>query len=237
MSTQNIARNENVAQGILDTFLFEDQKINFKREHIERTYEAFQYIAENYNTYQNITVAALTKIYKKIEEQLKQQSPNPIIVRLVFSIFDFELYYLEIKPYEKIKSPVELELRLCTHRQAPQLTQHKWFDRQYWNEHLLKIQQSSADVLIFTQNQELVETSRFNLFLYNQAEQVVYTPPLTSGCLNGVFRRFCLKQKLIHLPEVGPTPLFEKKIFVQDLKLNQLFVANSVRSLLTTKLV
>ena len=65
----------------------------------------------------------------------------------------------------------------------------------------------------------------------------MHTPPLASGCINGVYRRFVMNEGFINLPHWGRTEIKEYSILANDLSKYQLFVANSVRGVLPAELL
>ncbi|KAJ7597409.1 aminotransferase [Mycena floridula] len=59
--------------------------------------------------------------------------------------------------------------------------------------------QSSADVLLFNPQSQITEASISNVAFYRKGRWI--TPPASSGCLPGVFRRWLLEQGRIHVAE------------------------------------
>lgn len=73
--------------------------------------------------------------------------------------------------------------------------------------------------------QQVAETSRANIFYVSQ--QRVFTPPLSTGCLDGIMRR-----QVIDLCERLRIPCQEKKFRGRDLyQADEIFVTNSLRGI------
>ena len=81
------------------------------------------------------------------------------------------------------------------------------------------------DVIFLTETGEVTEGAIANIVIKKNGR--LYTPPLSSGLLPGVFRDYLIKRGRIK----------EKKIFLKDLrKADKIFLCNSVRGLVEVKL-
>lgn len=216
---------------ILDTLRCDAQGIFLKPIHALRTYEAFQHL----NMVTDLKRVLLH--YDEIEQQVLSACAEAKIVRLIFSKHDFSYTYkvLDLDPL-----PAVLRLQLVTDRHQLSglgLQNYKWEDRSYWDELLSLKKISALDVISINEKNQIVETSRFNLFFYDIKNDVVITPALCCGCINGVYRRLVFQQGFIQLPGLGKKQIVEKVIQARDINLYQLFAANSVRGVVPAVVV
>lgn len=81
------------------------------------------------------------------------------------------------------------------------------------------------EILLYGTDGNLIEASASNLWWVE--DESIYTPPLTSGCVNGVFRRHLLKG----VPEQG-IEVMEKTIDkVELMKAKEVFLTNAVQGI------
>lgn len=216
---------------ILDTLRLDSSGFFLKKFHAQRTFEAFQEI-HNPVTYENIY-----QIYTNIEQQLLTSFKDSKLIRIVFQN-DGIKYKVTEDELIPVNLPVKLELSSKSEQLAGLgLQNFKWENRIFWQTLLQKKSLASDDIISLNTLGEVTETSRFNVFLFSKAEDLVFTPPLSSGCINGVYRRFVFAEKSIQLPELGKKKVLEKSILGPHLSQYQLFVANSVRGVLPAKVV
>ena len=217
----------NILGNVLDTLLIKDGRIFLRHFHEERTFEAMQFLQLAVNR------PMVDDIYSEIERQHCRQENK--ILRIVFSGSLPLTYTVEMKTREALPLPVKLSVG--TIKNEGNSTRFKWEDRARWTE-LLQLKNPGADdILAVNEDDELVETSRFNIFAYDKERDVVLTPPLSSGCINGVYRRFAFSEAAIELPELGRKVPFEEKILLTEIKNYRLFVANSVRAVLPAEFI
>lgn len=87
-----------------------------------------------------------------------------------------------------------------------------------------------GDSLLLNQHERLVESSSSNLFLLRDG--IVTTPPLMEGCVDGVFRKFLLRE----MPKAG-WQIQERPIRPADLRqAEEVFLSNAVRGIRWVKL-
>lgn len=219
----------NPAASVLDTFRFDGIQIHFKEFHALRTYEAFQQIPKI------VALDTIINLYNSLEIDLIKKSTQDAIVRLVFtSPESYELSLMELKPWSRV-----VTLEVCLEPRAPSglgRQNFKWDERTFWEKLMAQKKTDAVDVVAVNAKDQVVETSRFNIFIFDKAQECVYTPALSSGCINGVYRRFSMHQKQFNLP-FGKFPIIEKDVLYGDLARYQLFVANSVRGVLSAELV
>ena len=83
------------------------------------------------------------------------------------------------------------------------------------------------DVLFINRNGEVTETSRANVFV--KIGDYYYTPPKSSGLLNGVFKKFLVEQ--------NKDKIKDKTISIDEVfKSEKLFITNSVFGIKEAKL-
>lgn len=124
--------------------------------------------------------------------------------------------------FSKIKFPI-LENKLFNFKTS---------ERSYWDESLKTI--NTSDVIGINQNNQISDTSRFNIFIFDQGQ--FFTPPLESGCLNGCFRQYCLDQKSIYMNSNNYT-LVEKQFSPNELLSKKIYLGNSLRGLILAELI
>lgn len=216
---------------ILDTFKLEASGILHKQLHALRTYEAYQLLNKL------IGLDDILLKYDEIEKQLVAEGVTDKIVRVVFSARDYA-HTFTVSDFFAIESPVQLEL-IHNPKQLSGLgaQNYKWEQRLFWDMLTQKKMEGAFDVISVNEKNELVETSRFNIFLYDKTSDLVLTPALSSGCINGVLRRLIVHQNFIQLPVLGKKQLKEINLAAEKIYDYQLFVANSVRGVLPAELL
>ncbi|MEL7532547.1 MAG: aminotransferase class IV [Bacteroidota bacterium] len=86
-------------------------------------------------------------------------------------------------------------------------------------------EQGADDAVLFNQK-EVADTAGANIFVVRQ--QKIFTPPISSGCLDGVMRR-----QLFLLCKELKVPLEAKKLKLKDLhQADEIFLTNSVRGII-----
>ncbi len=214
---------------ILDTLIFEDSKILFKHLHVARTLEAFQFL--------NINVAAqIENIYDELEKLYAEKWRSDDCLRLVFFTQLPLTYKAEVLKIQKLHEVIRLNTVPFINEPGPE-SAFKWENREHWNSLLKEKKNQADDILAVNARYEIIEASRFNIFSYDESSQMVYTPKLESGCLNGVLRRFTLIEGTINLPDRGNKKIIEQTITLDELSFYQLYVGNSVRGVLKATLI
>lgn len=207
---------------ILDTFIFRNSGIEHKKYHCLRTTEAYRFL--------NISVDEEIKAcYDAIEKQYAKTVQAGECLRVVFSVDKPPEYSVSARKLEPLNPEIKLNV---VHLPGPPAADRvfKWENRQDW-ELLTKNRPAGADDTLVLNAGLLVETSRFNIFCYDSAADVLVTPELSSGCVNGVLRRFALASGYLNLPESKKTKVLEKNINYREISKYKIFVGNSVRGL------
>lgn len=86
------------------------------------------------------------------------------------------------------------------------------------------------EIILLSHDGHMAEASAANLFIYKHKEEVFITPPLSSGCINGVMRRFLIEE----LKRLGVT-IEEVRIPVSDLGLDTSLILTNVTGIRQVK--
>jgi len=125
-------------------------------------------------------------------------------------------------PYRFQKYP-SIALVTYPHYAKPIDALGRWkrYDKQLYQDSIEYAMQAQAtQSLILNKNKEVVETSLSNFYFIQNG--ILYTPPLKSGAVNGVFRRFLAS----HMT------LVEKNLLVSELgQIEQCFISSAIRGI------
>ncbi len=221
-----------LANQILDTLKFKESEIYLKNFHQARTFEACRYLSPK------IQFSEIENIYSEIEKKYSGLVSDDQILRLTFEFKEKFDCFVEVA--EKVKLPIIVNLQINNEdfqSQGLGPQNYKWARREFWDYVLQKKNPIADDVICINQNFQLTETSRCNLFLLDQKKDLVLTPLLSSGCINGVYRRYVMSQGFIELPDIGKKKVQEADLAVQKISQYEIYVANSVREVLKAKLL
>ncbi len=128
------------------------------------------------------------------------------------------------EPIEVQASAATLRVCMAAHRtdSANPLLHHKTTQRELCDRYLTLARQKGYDEVLFLNERSEVTEGAISTLFIRQGHQLL-TPPLHSGLLNGIFRRYMLATR----PFTA-----EKAITLHDLKTTAaIFIANSVRGL------
>lgn len=216
-------------QKILDTFRIENGEISYKAQHCERTFEALLFLKKS------TTVDKIFELYEKIEKQYSSVD-NQKVFRLTLDPTDLENPVIEMRNLEPLPEVVSLHTKKIT-ESLNKNRQFKWSDRSYWDDLLKNLPAGFQDVVLYDQNENAIETARCNLYLYDNNRDLVITPKLEVGCLNGVLRRALLAEGAVDLPQLGYKKIIEENIKMSVLKqASNLYIGNAVRGLLKAQI-
>ncbi|OFZ30545.1 MAG: hypothetical protein A2622_09125 [Bdellovibrionales bacterium RIFCSPHIGHO2_01_FULL_40_29] len=217
------------SENILDTFRITSTGVFLKPYHAQRTFEAYQHLQKG------ISYSQIVMIYDAVESELLSKFSKDQIVRIVFKC-DFS-YSFQMSDFEPLPEPIALHIRSDVRQTSGVGKQnYKWESRPFWDELLKHTRNNTFDVISVNEKNHLVETSRFNIYAYDAKEDLIFTPPLSSGCINGVYRRHAFSSGYFDC-SMGRKPLIERDLHLNEIKKFQLFVANSVRGVLSAALV
>lgn len=217
---------------ILDTLRLDSTGFFLKDLHAERTFETYQILGLKTD------LNSILRIYDQVEEKLIKNFLKPQKVRLIFNEATLDYHVQTEKLDAMLNNPIRLQLTtMATQKAGIGAGNYKWEDRSYWTQLLSQKHDKIDDIISMNTNNEVTETSRFNIFIYSPDHDAVYTPNLESGCINGVYRRFVFQTQKIDLPSLGRKSVYEKTLTASDLKQATIFVANSVRGVIRATLI
>jgi branched-subunit amino acid aminotransferase/4-amino-4-deoxychorismate lyase len=205
---------------IIDTFKISNAGIHLKGYHIQRTIEAFVELGVS------VEENAIFQIYEYIEKNNLHLSKD-MKAKIIFNSETLSQSVVEISQIESLPNPITVELSNDVYQLSGRgLQNYKISKRDYWNQALKNTH--CFDVIGINQEDQVTETSRFNLFLLQ--DNIFYTPTLDSGCINGCYRRFLLDQGYISI--FGQKiSIQEKNILATDIDQYEIFVGNSLRGM------
>ncbi len=207
---------------ILDTFIFSNSEIKYKKYHCARTHEAFRFL--NINLDEKITAC-----YDEIEKQYSESVSSGECLRVVFSVTQPPEYSVTVRKLEALNREIILNVVSLQSQPGPDRA-FKWENREAW-ELLAKNRPAGTDDTLVLNSGLLVETSRFNIFCHDATSNLILTPELNTGCLNGVLRRFTIDSGFLTLPGSEKIEVIEKNISFKDIHNYKIFVGNSVRGI------
>lgn len=219
--------------GLFETMLWKDGSIRFFDAHMARLYEGMQLLQLN--------------AYEKLEELLRKSINNLITLnqintaaRVRLSVYrgsngaycpesneiQWVISVKEISPesankvkslilYDEIKKPIN---KLSGIKSANGLLYV--LAAKYAKEH------NYDEALILNEKGEVCEASSSNIFIMHN--DLIYTPPLSSGCLNGVYRK-----KLVEALKLNLTDKFIEKAVTVDMlhAANGIWLTNAIHGL------
>lgn len=217
---------------VLDTLKFKNEKIFLKEFHVQRSFEACQLVNAR------ILLSEVLAIYDQLEKQFYKEAEGAKMLRLVFNPQDLLNFEVSVVAKSILPDVVTLEL-MKKHTQPTGLGSQnfKWSHRDAWDQILKNKNPKADDVLCVNIKNEVTETARCNLFFYDLSRDLVLTPPLQAGCINGVYRRYVIHNGSIMLPDLGLKTIRVENIFSSEVEKYQIFAANSVREVLKASLL
>lgn len=216
---------------VLDTLKFDNGNIFLKKFHADRSFEALRFKKAS------VTLKEIQSIYDKIENEIKSSVGPQHILRILFHLASPLKYEVEIKQKTDFSLFPTLQIIRSVHRQSGCGPQNfKWNERTDW-ERLIKLKKPNADdIIALNEKGQITESSRCNLFFYQTQTEQVITPSLSSGCINGVYRRFVIATGEINLPEWGVKKIVEHDLTESEIGAYKIFAANSIRGVLPAKI-
>lgn len=194
---------------LIETMLVENKKIFLLKEHFKRLelsaeYFLFKYDEKKILSQLNKIIANLDKDKYRLRITLNKAGRlNHLLSQIVEKKNKIRLIVSE----QKVNTKNRFQYFKTTNRQLYDSEYKKYSKLDYF------------DVLFFNEKNELAESSISNVFI--EKDGIIYTPPLSSGILNGVCRSNMLKNN----PKI-----IERKLFLEDLiNADKIVLTNSVR--------
>ena len=188
---------------LLETIKVENGKLLFEKEHFERLQKSAEYFGYKYE----LPDIPLTK---------------DGILRISLDKYGhFEFHHRELKKSATDKITISpIIINSCD-----KFIYHKTTCRTWFTESSQKIKNGEIyDEIFFNEKGELTEGSRSNIILQINGE--LFTPPVSCGLLNGIYRQKMIDEGLCK----------EKILYKQDLtEADKIFCVNSVRGMVEVK--
>ena len=126
----------------------------------------------------------------------------------------------------RLSLPLRVKISECCIDSENVFLYHKTTQRHLYQQELRKAQREGFDEVIFLNQQgEITEGSFTNIFL--RQDGLIYTPPVRSGLLNGVLRRYLMEKGLVQ----------EKRLSHTDMENCQgVYLGNAVRGLMPAEI-
>lgn len=201
---------------LIETLLW-DKGYKFVREHLKRLGVSAEYFDFNYN---------LANIQVKLKRIAKGFiSGKQYKIRLLLNREgEFESECFEIFPEEGAKYAI-----ISRQKTDPSdlFLYHKTTNRAIYDaEYSRYARQGYFDVIFLNKKGELTEGAISNLIIQKKGR--LYTPPVSSGLLAGIYRNYLIREHIIQERIITKNDLIEA---------DRVFLSNSVRSLVEVKIV
>ena len=213
----NFLVRRNSVFSLIETMLWEKGFFKFLNLHLKRLKASCRYFGIHLN------FTRLKNEFFIISRCFSQDKKYKIRL-LVNRQGSFDISYSDL---QNLKKEVFIKLSTFSVDSNDVFLYHKTTKRELYDQQIEKAKKEGLFDVIFTNNKgQLTEGAISNIFLLSKG--VLYTPPVSSGLLCGVLRQYLLTMKKAR----------EKILYPQDLlKAEKIFVGNSVRGLLSAKIV
>lgn len=215
---------------ILDTFKLDNGSIPYLSLHLQRVQKTIQLLQTLHQLkIEHDLESRIESTFKKVAKDHSGQQKG----RILISLDPFDTTY-SVEPLGELQIPIQLSFCQYGHqRSGLGLWNYKTTERSYWEQNQKLIGDVDQDVIGINDLGEITETSRFSIFV--KENDTFCTPPLSSGCLAGVFREHVLASTYVQVD--GQSWLVrERTLLKEDLINGQIFVGNSVRGLLPARM-
>lgn len=231
--TEVLFRTDNRAfrfgEGLIETMLWRKGQIRFFNDHIERLSGSLETL------YWPALPLTAHQMGKEIEQLIKSNMPGDTsMIRLQVFRLTKEggiQYLIEcIKQDPEFFSWKEKGLHIGVSenvvKTADRIANLKTTSRLNYNMAATEAEQEGwDDILITGPSGQIVESSISNIFWI--ANDTVYTPPLSSGCIAGIMRK-----KLLQSGSLAGLPVLEKEADLASLRdAAELFLSNAIRGI------
>lgn len=195
---------------LFETMKVEKGEIFLLDYHLERLESASNFFLFNFN--KNKILNALQKEIKKVDAnsiyRLRLKLNKWGQINIMIYEHPYSINYIKIILSEKIISSKN------------KFQYFKTTNRKLYDEELFKYYKKGfSDVIFLNENNEITEGAISNIFIVKDNNWL--TPPIASGILNGVYRKYLLQNK---------RNIKEEKIYLNDLlNCDQIILTNSLR--------
>jgi branched-subunit amino acid aminotransferase/4-amino-4-deoxychorismate lyase len=208
-------------RGLFETIVFKEGRILFLNQHLERMKRGLKYFGlKMFSSDQQI----MKHIFMLIKRNKLSQARIRIILWKEGGRSHWALMTIPTKTIALKKRSQGISLQVATQRIGPIRTSHlKTLDYQIFYQAREEAKRSGyEDALLLNSKSEVVEAATANIFCICKSE--LRTPPISSGCLNGVIRAEVIKAARNLGIKVTVKPLQQKAL----LKADEVFVTNSL---------
>lgn len=194
---------------IFETAKIENNQVLFLDEHLDRMRLAAEFFLFNYDE---------SKIVKRIKRILNASKGKSKRLKIILN--KTGLIKIEIGDIPKKVSKVKVIVSLNTVNSTNVFQYFKTTQRKLYDKETKEYSRKGFfDVIYLNEKSEVTEGAITNIFI--KKEDVIITPPISSGLLNGVYRKYFLRKN---------ADIKERKIFLSDLiYADQIILTNSLR--------
>lgn len=195
---------------LFETMKVENGKIFLLDDHLERLENTANYFLFNFDK---------NKILKIIKNEIEKIDVN-LIYRLRLKLNKWGQINIMIYEYPYSINYIKIILSEKIISSKNKFQYFKTTNRKLYDEELLKYYKKGfSDVIFLNENNEIAEGAITNIFIVK--DKTWFTPPLSSGILNGVYRKYLLQNNV---------NIKEEKIYLNDLlNCDQIILTNSLR--------
>jgi len=204
---------------LIETLLWEKGGFYLLDLHIKRLRESAEYFLFDCDL--SNVIQALVQEAKKFDDQKRYRVRLLLFRDGNIKISSSELEDIGLLPKQVIISKHRVD-------QSNRFFYHKTTNRDLYDSELKKAREKGYyDVLFLNNKGEITEGAISNIFLENEGK--LYTPPISCGLLNGVYRRYMFENGF---------PVQEKVLFKKDLfEADKVYLANSVRGMVEVNII
>ena len=183
---QNVTPGIAEGKGIFETMRIQDGEILRRDQHLQRLQRGLK----RFGLRKNISTAFLEK-HK--DQLLRKNKLKHARARLAVWKDDVRLHVaLVVQPLTRVSQTYRLTLS-SSHRPLHAYTHLKCMEYQFFrNVKLQAVAQKYDDGLVLNRHRHIVEASTANIFWWKK--DVLYTPSVACGCLNGVMRQAVIQE-------------------------------------------
>lgn len=184
--------------GLIETMLFIDGKIPLWKYHFQRLFKSIPILDELY------ALPSEVQLLEWIEELIKENKirKNCILRMEVYFSGGKSFYFIETKA---APLPQASHQNLCVGIASSTLKTNRFsllkttFRKPYEAAQKMAAANGWYDALLLNEHNRIVESTISNIFWVKDYQ--IFTPPLSEGCIEGVYRSFLIDQKNLEIIE------------------------------------